>query len=62
MNNAHIHKSEEVAFWAEERGLKILFMPLHSPFLDPIEKFWPKLKHVLKEKKLDECNVIRSLY
>lgn len=34
----------------ESKGAKILFLPLYSPELSPIENMWSKIKQVLKTK------------
>ena len=36
------------------RGYNIIFLPPYSPFLNPIEEFWSKLKLVYRCNKLDE--------
>ncbi|KAG1403011.1 hypothetical protein G6F60_005318 [Rhizopus arrhizus] len=44
MNNCRIHHSEFVKDFIKNRGYKPLFMPPYSPFLNPIEECWSKIK------------------
>lgn len=44
MGNAAIHKVHEVQSLIETRGYKATYLPPYSPFLNPIELFWSKLK------------------
>ncbi|KAL1929241.1 hypothetical protein VTP01DRAFT_2300 [Rhizomucor pusillus] len=57
MDNAAIHKTPEVKFWVAERGYQIRFWPPYSPFLNPIEEFWAKLKDVVNK---DPASVIEN--
>jgi transposase len=47
LDNASIHKANLVRDWVEQRGYQLLFLPPYSPFLNPIEEFWSKLKNVV---------------
>ncbi|KAG2221258.1 hypothetical protein INT45_012379 [Circinella minor] len=47
MDSAAIHKTIDVKDWVTERGFEITYLPPYSPFLNPIEKFWSKLKDVV---------------
>ncbi|GAN08749.1 conserved hypothetical protein [Mucor ambiguus] len=49
LDNASIHKAALIGSWVEQRDYKLLFLPpsLYSPFLNPIEEFWSKLKTVV---------------
>ncbi|KAG0749715.1 hypothetical protein G6F62_011135 [Rhizopus arrhizus] len=44
MNNAPIHKPKVIKTLVEERGHKCIYLPPYSPFLNPIEEFWSKVK------------------
>ena len=48
MNNCRIHHSEFVKDFIKNRGYKPLFMPPYSPFLNPIEECWSKIKSYTK--------------
>ena len=44
MDNAPIHTPVKVRVLVESRGYKCLCLPQYSPFLNPIEEFWSKVK------------------
>ena len=44
MDNAKIHHAILVQQAVEKRGYRILCLPAYSPFLNPIQLFWSKLK------------------
>lgn len=44
MDNAPIHKPKVIKALIEERGHKCIYLPPYSPFLNPIEEFWSKVK------------------
>lgn len=44
MDNASIHRTNEVKDCITERGYKPTYLPPYSPFLNPIEEFWAKVK------------------
>jgi transposase len=48
MDNASIHKAPEIMEMVEERGYRCVYLPPYSPFLNPIEEFWSKLKAGVK--------------
>ncbi|KAL7322216.1 hypothetical protein PS15p_212245 [Mucor circinelloides] len=52
MDNAPIHKSPEVAKTIESRGYRLAYLPPYSPFLNPIEEFWSKVKAGVKRDTL----------
>lgn len=37
----------------EDRGYKCVYLPPYSPFLNPIEEFWSKVKSGIKRNPLD---------
>ena len=47
-DNLGSHKSQAVHDAIRERGAQLLFPPPYSPDLDPIEKFFSKLKALLR--------------
>ncbi|KAG2209879.1 hypothetical protein INT45_005146, partial [Circinella minor] len=49
MDNAAIHKTIDVKDWVTECGFEIIYLPPYSPFLNPIEEFWSKLKDVVNK-------------
>lgn len=48
LDNARIHKSDEIVNLIESVGAKVVFLPPYSPDLSPIEKMWSKVKEILK--------------
>jgi len=49
IDNASFHKSAAIRESIEQAGCTKLFLPLYSPDLNKIEKFWAKLKHYLRK-------------
>ncbi|CEP09353.1 hypothetical protein [Parasitella parasitica] len=58
MDNASIHKVNEVQNLIENRGYKATYLPPYSPFLNPIELFWSKVKG--KQEKLERRRARRQ--
>lgn len=48
LDNASIHKVSDVQDLIKCRGYKVAYLPPYSPFLNPIELFWSKLKAGVK--------------
>lgn len=48
LDNLSSHKSPETIRLIESAGARVLFLPAYSPDLNPIEKMWSKLKHLLR--------------
>ena len=44
MDNAPIHTPAKIRDLVESRHYKCLYLPPYSPFLNPIEEFWSKVK------------------
>lgn len=55
MDNCQIHHGPAVQELCIARGYNIVFLPPYSPFLNPIEEFWSKLKLVYRHDKLDDA-------
>jgi transposase len=53
MDNALIYTAETVEAIVS-RGYEPMFLPPYSPFLNPIEEFWSKLKAGVRRNKLDK--------
>lgn len=51
MDNAPIHKHEDIKLFVESRGYGCVHLPPHSPELNPIEQFGQSAKASLKEKR-----------
>jgi transposase len=52
MDNAPIHTPATVRALIESRGYKCLYLPPYSPFLNPIEEFWAKVKAGIRRNAL----------
>ena len=52
MDNAPIHTPSAVRDSIESRGYKCLYLPPYSPFLNPIEEFWAKVKAGIRRNAL----------
>lgn len=51
MDNLSSHKVGGVRERIEAAGAELLYLPPYSPDLNPIEKAWAKLKHLLRTAK-----------
>jgi putative transposase len=49
MDNLGSHKGKAVREAIRKAGAKLIFLPKYSPDLNPIEQFFAKLKHHLRE-------------
>jgi transposase len=58
MDNAPIHKPAAVREFIEERGYKCAYSPPYSPFLNPIEEFWSKVKYGVKRRPFDGSDTL----
>ena len=50
MDNIAFHKGDTIKTFIENKGAKYLFLPPYSPFLNPIENLFSKLKNSVKSK------------
>ena len=51
LDNLGSHKSDAVRKAVRSVGARLLFLPPYSPDLNPIEKVFAKLKHLLRKAK-----------
>jgi len=49
MDNATFHRKSKLFPMAEKAGMRLLFLPPYSPFLNLIETFWAWLKRHLRK-------------
>lgn len=65
MDNLGSHKGKAVRQAIRSAGAKLLFLPKYSPDLNPIEQFFAKLKHWLRQtqaRTVDEvCDAIARI-
>ncbi|MDR3155990.1 MAG: transposase [Holosporaceae bacterium] len=52
MDNASIHRKKEIREAMEKSGCRLVFQPLYSPDLNPIEHFRSWLKRKIRSLKL----------
>ncbi|MDL2271524.1 IS630 family transposase [Desulfovibrio sp. OttesenSCG-928-I05] len=48
MDNLSAHKNPEVAVHIKNCGAELLYLPVYSPDLNPIENMWSKVKQLLR--------------
>lgn len=60
MNNASIHTTIEIAKMIKKRGHHCRYLPPYSPFLNPIEEYWSKVKYDDKRGLFDTLETLSS--
>lgn len=61
LDNASFHKSKKTRDLIEGAGCRLLFLPPYSPDLNPIEKFWAKMKKWVRNMIHDFENLYCTL-
>ncbi|KAF7697659.1 Insertion element IS630 uncharacterized 39 kDa protein [Cucumispora dikerogammari] len=62
MDNASIHKTNEVKSLLELSGFDFLYLPPYSPFLNPIENMFSKWKeHVKRGNPINEVDLFNLI-
>ncbi|KAG1036225.1 hypothetical protein G6F43_013086 [Rhizopus delemar] len=62
MDNAPIHKPEKIMEEVSKRGYRIIYLPPYSPFLNPIEEFWAKVKTLVRRSPMtDRDNLVARI-
>ena len=56
MDNTAAHKVEEAAEFLKQNRAELLYLPLYSPDLNPIEMAWAKKLNIFSEKSRREPN------
>lgn len=62
MDNAPVHKNDQVRTLIEATGAKLLYLPPYSPELNPIELAWNKIKHFLRQQKARTIDALYQAY
>ena len=57
MDNASFHKSMKIKNLIEKVGCKLIYLPVYSPDLNPIEHVWANLKRLLRKHQFREKNL-----
>ena len=60
MDNLSSHKVAGVRERIEAAGAELLYLPPYSPDLNPIEKAWAKLKHLLRTAKARTAEALQQ--
>jgi transposase len=58
MDNAPIHTPVKIRELIESRGYRCLYLPPYSPFLNPIEEFWSKVKAGIRRNALSATDIL----
>lgn len=56
-DNATFHKSAKIKALIESVGCRLIFLPPYSPDLNPIERFWAKLKANIRRRKQEKMTI-----
>ena len=62
MDNASVHKNEDIRTLIEATGAKLLYLPPYSPELNPIELAWNKIKQFLRTQKARTLDALYQAY
>lgn len=62
MDNARIHKGEEMNVFYKDNGILPVFLPIYSPDLNPEEQIWRIVRRPLKNKVFKEKGEIRDAF
>lgn len=60
MDNAPIHKAEDISRYIKSRGYRCAYLPSYSPELNPIEQFWSVLKSKVKRNRFLESETLMT--
>lgn len=62
MDNVRFHKHINVSARFTEKGHKLVFLPVYSPFLNPIENFFSKWKSLVHSSSFsNQTELIRNM-
>ena len=62
MDNASVHKVDEVKQLIEKLGASVVFLPPYIPDLNPIELAWNKIKTYLRKKRARTADELYEAY
>jgi transposase len=62
MDNASVHKVDNVKNLIEKTGAKLIYLPPYSPELNPIELAWNKMKTHIRKKKARTAEQLYEVY
>jgi transposase len=58
MDNAPIHRPKDIEELITNRGYKCVYLPPYSPFLNPIEEMWSKVKGLVRRAPFDSKDTL----
>ena len=61
MDNLKTHHIQAVGELLHFAGVDVLYLPLYSPDLNPIEKHWSKLKAILRKLRVRSPDLLPSI-
>ena len=60
MDNLRTHHIQAVSELLHNAGAQVLYLPTYSPDLNPIEKFWSKVKAVLRKLRVRSPHALNA--
>ncbi|KAL1926038.1 hypothetical protein VTP01DRAFT_7131 [Rhizomucor pusillus] len=60
MDNAPIHKADDISRYIESRGYRCAYLSSYSPELNPIEQFWSVVKSKVKRNSFLESETLMT--
>ena len=62
LDNAQIHKAEVTRIVADILNINLVYLPIYSPFLNPIEKVWADIKREFYMEYYESINDIIEVF
>jgi len=62
MDNASVHKVDDVRHLIEKTGAKLIYLPPYSPELNPIELAWNKMKTHIRNQRARTIDRLYEVY
>ncbi|OQK18626.1 hypothetical protein AU255_12685 [Methyloprofundus sedimenti] len=62
MDNASVHKVDEIKDLIQKTGAKLIYLPPYSPDLNPIELAWNKIKQYLRKQRPRTVEALYQAY
>ena len=61
LDNFRSHRANATLEFAEENGIKLIYLPPYSPDLNPIEFIWKSIKRVISREFIVDLDHMRSI-
>jgi len=62
LDNASVHKVDDVKRLIEDTGAKVIYLPPYSPELNPIELAWNKVKMYIRKQRARTVEALYGVY